>query len=125
MANLLDTIERPRVGRFVCYLVEKSAAIGLARRMSYQPATLSDDLSSLPQLPAWVTSMRAEALEDVAFLSEVALSHLHVVVESDALPHALLLDRLVLRAAEACVASSGRGERAGELRCPKRLCRHS
>jgi hypothetical protein len=51
-ANLLDTIERPRVGRFVCYLVEKSAAIGLARRMSYQPATLSDDLSSLPQLPA-------------------------------------------------------------------------
>jgi hypothetical protein len=98
----------------------------LARRMSYQPATLSDDLSSLPQLPAWVTSMRAEALEDVAFLSEVALSHLHVVVESDALPHALLLDRLVLRAAEACVASSGRGERAGgKLRCPKRLCRHS
>jgi hypothetical protein len=77
-------------------------------------------------MPTWVTLAQAEALEDVAFLSEVALSHLHVVVGSDALPHALLLDRLVLRAAEACVASSGRGERAGgKLRCPKRLCRHS
>jgi hypothetical protein len=63
--------------------------------------------------------MRAEALEDVTFLSGVALSHLHLVAGSDAVPHAIHLDRLVLRAAEACVASSVRVERAGELRSPQ------
>ena len=74
------------------------------------------DFDTLPRMPAWVTSARSETLEDVAFLSGAALAHLHVVLGRDEVPQALLRDRLALRAAEACVAFSGRPERAGELR---------
>ncbi|MFC0158502.1 DUF1403 domain-containing protein [Pseudooceanicola lipolyticus] len=74
------------------------------------------DPETLPRMPAWVTSARAETLEDVAFLSGAALNHLHVVLAQGDLPHALFRDRLALRAAEACVAFSGRPERAAELR---------
>ncbi|AUQ92395.1 hypothetical protein PhaeoP24_03837 (plasmid) [Phaeobacter inhibens] len=74
------------------------------------------DFDTLPRMSAWVTSARAEALEDVAFLSGAALNHLHLVLGREEVPQALLRDRLALRAAEACVAFSGRSERAGELR---------
>jgi len=74
-------------------------------------------------MPVWVTSARAETLEDVAFLSGAALDHLHLVLSRVDLPHALLRDRLALRAAEACVAFSGRSERAGELRDAVHLLR--
>ncbi|KKN75359.1 hypothetical protein LCGC14_0381030 [marine sediment metagenome] len=67
-------------------------------------------------MPAWVTSTSAETPEDVAFLSGAALSHLHMVVTHADVPQSLLRERLALRAAEACVARSGRIERAGELR---------
>jgi hypothetical protein len=67
-------------------------------------------------MPFWVTSARSEAFEDVAFLSGAALSHLHLVLQCEDVPHALLRDRLALRAAETCVAFSGRTERAGQLR---------
>lgn len=81
------------------------------------------DLDTLPWMPTWVTSARAETLEDVAFLSGAALSHLHLVLNRVDLPHALLRDRLALRAAEACIAFSGRPERAGELRDAVHLLR--
>jgi hypothetical protein len=84
--------------------------------MTYQPATISDDQDTLPKLPSWVTSGRAEIPENVAFLSGAALSHLHLVVGRSDVPQTLLRERLALRAAEACVARSGRPERAGELR---------
>lgn len=74
------------------------------------------DLDTIPRMPAWVTSARAETLEDVAFLSGAALNQLHLVLGRGAVPQALLRDRLALRAAEACVAFLGRPERAGELR---------
>jgi hypothetical protein len=81
------------------------------------------DLDTLPRMPAWVTSARAETLEDVAFLSGAALTHLLLVLSREEVPHALLRDRLALRAAEACVAFSGRSERAGELRDAVHLLR--
>ena len=84
--------------------------------MTYQPATISDDLNTLPQLPGWVTSARAETPENVVFLSGAALAHLHLVLGHRDVPQALLRDRLALRAAEACVTHQGRPERAGELR---------
>lgn len=74
-------------------------------------------------MPAWVTSARVETLEDVAFLSGAALNHLHIVLGHTEVPQALLRDRLALRAAEACVAFSGRPERAGELRDAVHLLR--
>ena len=74
-------------------------------------------------MPAWATSARAETLEDVAFLSGAALNYLHVVLNYNHVPQALLRERLALRAAEACVAFSGRPERAGELRDAVHLLR--
>ncbi|MEX5516238.1 DUF1403 family protein [Pseudophaeobacter sp. 1A09344] len=81
------------------------------------------DLDTLPRMPAWVTSTRAETLEDVAFLLGATLNHLHLVLGHTEVPHALLRDRLALRAAEACVAFSGRPERAAELRDAVHLLR--
>ena len=83
------------------------------------------DLDTLPRMPAWVTSARAETLEDTAFSSGAALAHLHLVLGRDDVPQALLRDRLALRAAEACVGFSGRMERAGELRDAVHLLRPS
>jgi hypothetical protein len=74
-------------------------------------------------MPAWVTSARPETLEDVAFLSGAALSHLHIVLGRAEVPHDLLRDRLALRAAEACVAFSGRPERTADLRDAVHLLR--
>ncbi|WP_306152070.1 DUF1403 family protein [Roseovarius sp. MMSF_3281] len=81
------------------------------------------DLDTLPRMPAWVTSGRSETPEYVAFLSGAALNHLHLVLAREEVPKALLRARLALRAAEACVAFSGRPERAGELRDAVHLLR--
>jgi hypothetical protein len=75
-----------------------------------------DGLDTLPRIPAWVTSKRAETLEDIAFMSGSALSSLHGVFAREEVPHALLRDRLAMRAAEVCVVFSGRPERAEALR---------
>ncbi|MFC4730141.1 DUF1403 family protein [Salipiger abyssi] len=71
---------------------------------------------TLPGLPTWVTRRSAENAEDVAFLSGAALIHLHHALNRPGIPHTLLRDRLALSAAEACLTSSGRPERAADLR---------
>jgi hypothetical protein len=81
------------------------------------------DVDTLPRMPAWVTSARAETLEDVAFLSGAALNYLHLVLGRAEVPQGLFRDRLALRAAEACVAFSGRPERAAQLRDAVHLLR--
>ena len=91
--------------------------------MTFTGHTHIDDFDTLPRMPAWVTSAPAETLEDVAFLSGAALSHLHVVLSYNHVPHALLRERLALRAAEACVALAGRPERAADLRDAVHLLR--
>lgn len=84
--------------------------------MTYARLDHTSDIDTLPRMPAWVTSARAESPEDVAFLSGAALSHLHLVFSWDNVPQTLLRARLALRAAEACVTFGGRTERAQELR---------
>lgn len=91
--------------------------------MSFTRPDRNSNLDTLPRMPVWVTSARAETLEDVAFLSGAALTHLHLVLQREEVPQALLRDRLALRAAEACVAFSGRPERVGELRDTVNLLR--
>ncbi|MGX0878787.1 hypothetical protein ACSSV4_003490 [Roseovarius sp. MBR-154] len=91
--------------------------------MTFARDTRTSDPDMLPRMPSWVTSARAETLEDVAFLSGAALNRLQVVLGRNEVPHALLRDRLALRAAEACVAFSGRPERAGDLRDAVHLLR--
>ncbi|WP_238373401.1 DUF1403 family protein [Heliomarina baculiformis] len=91
--------------------------------MTFARPDHSIDPDTLPRIPAWVTSARAETIEDVAFLSGAALNHLHLVLGRVEVPQALLRDRLALRAAEACVVFSGRSERLGELRDAVHLLR--
>ena len=91
--------------------------------MTYQPPAISNDLTTLRKLPAWVTCRGAETSENVAFRSGAALATLHIVLQCDDVPQALLRERLALRAAEACVRFSGRPERAGELRDEVHLLR--
>lgn len=85
--------------------------------------TLINDLDMLPQIPAWITSAQAKSLEETAFLSGGALNHLCVMLATTDIPQALLRERLALRAAEICVAISGRPERAAELRDEVHLLR--
>lgn len=91
--------------------------------MTCRSSALTGDLIFLPNLPHWVTSGRGESPEDVAFLSGAALSHLHLVLAQPALPQPLVRERLALCAAEACVALSGRPERAADLRDAVHLLR--
>ncbi|MEY8827900.1 DUF1403 family protein [Sedimentitalea sp. XS_ASV28] len=91
--------------------------------MTFARPDHTSDLDTLPLMPAWVTSARAETLEDVAFLSGATLNHLHLVLGCQEVPQALLRDKLALRAAAACVAFSGRPERDAELRDAVHLLR--
>ena len=91
--------------------------------MTYARPSLANDTDTIPGVPAWASSRRAETNEDVAFLSGAALATLHVVIGRQDVPQALLRERLALRAAEACAGFSGRSERAGALRDEVHLLR--
>jgi hypothetical protein len=91
--------------------------------MKHALTPLDVHLGTLPPMPRWVTSVRCETHEDVAFLSGAALGHLHLVVARADVPQSLLRERLALRAAEASVALSGRSERAADLRDAVHLLR--
>jgi len=86
--------------------------------MTYQPATISNDLGNLPQLPSWVTSGHAEALEAVAFRSGTALTVLDQLVSDPrhGVPVKLLANRLALSAATATSKLEGRLAREADIR---------
>lgn len=78
--------------------------------MTYQPATTVCDLDTLPKLPAWVTSGRAETLETVAFRSGAALTVLDRLANDPrhGVPVKLLVNRLALTAATGTSKMEGR-----------------
>ena len=86
--------------------------------MTYQPTTISNDLTTLPKLPGWVTSSRPETLEPVAFRSGAALTVLDqlVSVPRYGVPVRLLANRLALRAATATSKLDGRLAREADIR---------
>ena len=86
--------------------------------MTYQPATISDDLCTLPQLPGWVTSGRAETPEAVAFRSGAALTVLDQMLPDPrhGVPVKLLANRLALTAAAATSKLEGRLAREADIR---------
>ncbi len=86
--------------------------------MTYQPATISDDLISLPNLPGWVTTGRADTLETVAFRSGAALTVLDQLVGDPrrGVPVKLLANRLALSAATATSKLEGRLAREADIR---------
>jgi hypothetical protein len=84
---------------------------------------LSDHSLTPLQMRGWMARCSNETLEGAAFLSGAALAHLDFAARSDAVPQALWRARLALTAAEACVALSGRRERAADLRDALHLLR--
>ncbi len=86
--------------------------------MTYQPATISNDLNTLPQLPGWVTSGHAETLETVAFRSGAALTVLDQLIGDPrhGVPLKLLANRLALSAATATSKLEGRLAREADIR---------
>lgn len=86
--------------------------------MTYQLAAIQDDLSTLPQLPGWVTSGRPETLETVAFRSGAALTVLDQLVSDPrhGVPVKLLANRLALSAATATSKLEGRLAREADIR---------
>lgn len=86
--------------------------------MTYQPATISDAQNTLPQLPGWVTSGRAETLETVAFRSGAALMLLDQLVSDPrhGVPVKLLSNKLALTAATATSKLEGRLAREVDIR---------
>ncbi|ABI93332.1 DUF1403 domain-containing protein (plasmid) [Roseobacter denitrificans] len=86
--------------------------------MTFQPAALSDDLKTLPKLPGWVTSTRAETLETVAFRSGAALTVLDGLVSDPkhGVPVKLFANHLALKAATATSKLEGRLAREADIR---------
>lgn len=78
--------------------------------MTYKPVTVSDNLNSVPKLPAWVTCGRAETLENVAFRSGSALTVLDQLISdtSHGVPVKLLTNQMALKAAMATSKLEGR-----------------
>lgn len=86
--------------------------------MTYQPATIDDDLDNLPKLPAWVTTRRAETFETVAFRSGAGLMVLDQLVSdpSKGVPLKLLANRLALATATQTSKLEGRLAREADIR---------
>ena len=86
--------------------------------MTCQPASISDDLNRLPQLPSWVTSGRTETLQTVAFRSGAALTVLDQLIGDQryGVPIKLLVNRLALKAALATSKLEGRLAREADIR---------
>ena len=86
--------------------------------MTYQPAALSANSNTLPKLPGWVTSGRAETFESVAFRSGAALIVLDQLVTDPVygVPVKLLANRLALKAATATSKLEGRLAREADIR---------
>ena len=86
--------------------------------MTYQPPAIAEDLSTLPKLPAWVTSARLETSENVAFQSGAALTVLDALLSDPAhgVPLKLLANRLALKAATATSKLEGRMAREADIR---------
>jgi len=86
--------------------------------MTYQTATISDDPNTLPRLPGWVTSGRAETLETVAFRSGAALTVLDQLIGDPrhGVPVKLLANRLALSTATATSKLEGRMARETDIR---------
>jgi len=84
--------------------------------MNLSRAVGTDDFKTIPRMTSRVISGRPKNLQDVAFLSGAALSHLHLLMARDGVPQTLMRARFPLRAAGARVKFPGRPERVGDLR---------
>ncbi|MGH1416252.1 MAG: DUF1403 family protein [Pelagimonas sp.] len=86
--------------------------------MTYQRPTTSDNSSTLPKPPGWVTSRAGETPHNVAFLSGAGFAMLDMVLRqsSELVPKTLLVNTLALRAAVATSKLEGRLAREADIR---------
>jgi hypothetical protein len=86
--------------------------------MTYQLTAIDDDSITLPKLPGWVTSGRAETLETVAFQSGAALLVLNQLLSDPihGVPVKLLGNRLALKVATSTSKLEGRLARETDIR---------
>ncbi|OWU68658.1 DUF1403 family protein [Marinibacterium profundimaris] len=86
--------------------------------MTYQPTAISNDLDTLPQLPGWVTTGRAETPETVAFRFGAVLTVLDQLIGDPrhGVPLKLLANRLALSAAVATSKLEGRLAKEADIR---------
>ncbi|MCZ4354618.1 DUF1403 family protein [Roseovarius aestuarii] len=86
--------------------------------MTYQSTAITNDFLTLPKLPGWVTTGRAETLDTLAFRSGTALAVLDQLVSDPrhGVPRKLLANRLALTAATATSKLEGRLARESDIR---------
>lgn len=86
--------------------------------MTYQPTAMQDDLNTLPKLPGWVTSRRAETSETVGFRSGAALTVLDQLVRDPrhGVPLKLLANWLAVGASTTTSKLEGRLVREADIR---------
>ncbi|WP_299548660.1 DUF1403 family protein [uncultured Tateyamaria sp.] len=86
--------------------------------MTYQPGHILDDPSSLPKLPPWIASTRAEIPETVAFRSGAVMTVVDALVSDPGhgVPLKLLANRLALKAATATSKLEGRMAQEADIR---------
>lgn len=86
--------------------------------MTYESVSIVSDQSTLPRLPAWVTSPRAETPETVAFSSGASFALLDLILcqSGDSIPKELLANTLALKAAVATSKLEGRMAREQDIR---------
>lgn len=79
---------------------------------------ITSDTQTIHMLPRWVTSVRDQDTDTVAFTSGAALAMLDVVLHDPkgTLPGALLRDRMALNAAVACLKLENRRESMSDIR---------
>lgn len=86
--------------------------------MTYQLTAISDDWTTLPKPPGWVTSRLGETPQNVAFLSGASFAMLDVVLQQsrEPVPKTLLANTLALKAAVATPKLEGRLAREADIR---------
>mgnify|MGYP000280064960 CR=1 FL=1 len=86
--------------------------------MTYQPLAVSDDPTTLPKLPSWVTSRAGETIQNVAFLSGASFAILDMVLREsgESVHKSLLANTLALKAAVATSKLEGRLAREADIR---------
>lgn len=102
----------------MCHIVDETAVVGYASNMTNPPTARAEDSYTLPKTPDWVTSQRAETLENVAFQSGAALTVLEQLITDSrhGVPVTLLANRLALKAATATSKLEGRLAREADIR---------
>lgn len=108
---------RGRAGRLYWQMMTKSAAVDRFVIRPICQKTIDYDMMILPKRPGWVTSVRVETSETVAFWSEAVLALLDTLISDSkhGVPLKGLANQLVLRGIIATSTLEGRMPREADI----------